>query len=299
MKPIPNQFVELLCEDLDSRGMLVENRRRAQGRYGARSGGQSYNPGGAKAARRAQNSKDVAAAREAEKAAALAAENKPETGLVVRDKPETGLAVRGETKPVLAKKPETGLVVREKPKVTIIPPKREKPPVPMKKPKPPTIEAEPRRPISGDEPWHDTSDPKNPEDGESGSGDSGSGDSGGGESDSGDSRKSRRNKNRRRVDSLPDRSDYKDKGSLWSRSLKFAMKDQGLDPAHRRRQAFSRVRDVDGRDNSGKLPNWDKRYPRSEEQVEAAKTTDYRDLKFGGEKPPDNRPPKPETVKTI
>ena len=275
MKPIPNQFVELLCQDLDSRGMLVENRRRAQGRYGARSGGQPYNPGGAAHERKRQASRDAAAAREAAK-----------------KNPETGLAVRGETKPVLAKKPETGMVVREKPTsdVTYIHPKREKRPVPMRKPKPGIIDAEPRRPISGDEPWHDTSDPKNPEDGESGGGESGGGESGAG---SGDIR------NRRQRDSIADRSDYKDKGSLWSRSLKFAMKKQSLDPAHRRRQAFSRVRDVDGRDNSGKLPNWDKRYPRSEEQVEAAKTTDYRDLKFGGEKPPDNRPPKPETVKTI
>ena len=295
MKPIPNQFVELLCEDLESRGMLVENRRRAQGRYGARSGGQQYNPGGAAHERKRQASRDAAAAREAEKAEAIeAAKKKPETGLAVRKKPETGLAVRGETKPVLAKKPETGLAVREKPKVTVIPPKREKPPVPMKKPKPPTIEAEPRRPISGDEPWHDTSDPKNPEDG-----DSGGGDSGGGESGGGDSRKARDIRNRRQRDVLPERGKYEDKGSLWSRSLKFAMKKQSLDPAHRRRQASPRYGDVNGRDNSGMLPNWDKRYPRSEEQEKAAKTKDYRDLKFGGEKPPDNRPPKPETVKTI
>ena len=270
MKPIPNQFVELLCEDLESRGFLME--------YGG-----THKQKGAKRA--------AWLAKRAKKNKGRAVNN---ANQAAKKNPETGLAVRGETKPVLAKKPETGLAVREKPKVTVIPPKREKPPVPMKKPKPPTIEAEPRRPISGDEPWHDTSDPKNPEDG-----DSGGGDSGGGESGGGDSRKARDIRNRRQRDVLPERGKYEDKGSLWSRSLKFAMKKQSLDPAHRRRQASPRYGDVNGRDNSGMLPNWDKRYPRSEEQEKAAKTKDYRDLKFGGEKPPDNRPPKPETVKTI
>ena len=88
---------------------------------------------------------------------------------------------------------------------------------------------------------------------------------------------------------------------MWSRSLKFALKKQNLNPAHRRRQAFHRYRDIEGRDNSGKLPNFSKRYPVSDEQKERANTTDYRKLKFGDNNatPPATPLKKPNTTKLV
>ena len=194
MKPVSNQFVDLLCEDLDSRGMLAERRTR----------GGNLTPG-------AQSRRAPMPEQKNKSKRDLLRKQKEKRKLKLQQRPETGLAVRGETKPAV--RGETGLAVPEKtkPRTTIIPPRSPEGNRPARKPRGPVVDA-PRRPVDAKEPWH---------------------------ADSGDDETKKKAIAAGQEKDLPRSGRSKDpgiedKGSFLSRIYKSSMRDQGLDPAHRR-----------------------------------------------------------------
>ena len=194
MKPISNQFVNLLCEDLDSRGMVAERRTR----------GGNLTPG-------AQSRRAPMPGPKNKSKRDLLRKQKADRKLRLQQRPETGLAVRDKNELAVRDKNELAVPEKTKPRTTIIPPRSQEGNRPARKSRGPVIDA-PRRPVDATEPWH---------------------------APSGDDDTKKKAVVAGQQEDLPRSGKRKDpgivdKGSFLSRIYKSSMRDQGLDPAHRR-----------------------------------------------------------------